>query len=211
MRLYQSVGPNPRVTCMYIAERGLAVPRLFMDIQAGENRTAEMLAKNPSGGLPFLEMDDGSTLADSVAIAAYLDAKDGGSDLIGTNAADTAATWSALRMVDHSVVVPMANGFRSAEGLPMFQSRMFCCPDAADGNKAYARDGMAQINKSLAGRDYLCGSRFTLADIVLFCFVEFGALVGQPIPQGLSNLKTWRDHVAARPSAVISADPKNGL
>jgi glutathione S-transferase len=201
MKLYQSVGPNPRVASMYIAERGISVPRVFMDIQGGENRTQEMLAKNPSGGSPFLELDDGSFISDSVAICAYLDAKDGGSNLIGTSAADAGATWSALRNVDHSVVVPMANGFRSAEGLPMFQSRMFCCPEASNGNKAYARDGLTQIDKHLAGKDYFCGNRFSLADIVLFCFVEFGGLVGQPMPDGL----------AARPSTTTSADPKNGL
>ncbi len=211
MKLYQSVGPNPRVACMYIAERGLSVPRHFMDIMAGENRTPEMLAKNPSGGSPFLELDDGSTLSDSVAICAYLDALNGGSDLVGTTPADMGATWSALRMVDHSVIVPMTNGFRSAEGLPMFQSRTFCVPEAAEANKAYARDGLTRIDKRLAGQDYLCGSRFTLADIVLFCFVEFGAMVGQPVPDGLTKLQAWRDRVASRSSVAISADPKNGL
>jgi glutathione S-transferase len=211
MKLYQSVGPNPRVATMYIAERGLPISRVFMDIQGGENRTPEMMAKNPSGGSPFLEKDDGSILSDSVAICTYLEGLHGATDLVGTNADDVGATWSALRTVDQNVVVPMANGFRSAEGLPMFQSRMFCCPEASDGNKAYARDGLTQIDKHLAGKDYLCGSRFSLADILLFCFVEFGALVGQPVPEGLSNIKAWQARVGARPSAATSADPKNGL
>jgi glutathione S-transferase len=211
MKLYQSVGPNPRVAMMYIAERGLSIPRIFLDVPAGENRTPEMLAKNPAGGSPFLEKDDSSVVSDSVAICAYLDSLDGGSELIGTNADQTGATWSALRTVDQSVVVPMTNGFRSSEGLPIFESRMFCCPQAADGNKAYARDGMTQIDKHLTGRDYLCGDRFSLADILLFCFLEFGAFFGQSIPDGLSNLIALQARVGERPSAKISADPKNGL
>ena len=93
----------------------------------------------------------------------------------------------------------------------MFESRMACFPDAAPGNKAQAQDGLAKLDAALADKAFMCGSRFTLADILLFCFVEFGAQVGQPLPDTLSNLQAWQARVAARPSAAISADPKNEL
>jgi glutathione S-transferase len=211
MKLYQSVGPNPRVVTMFIAEKDVTIERAYLDIQAGENRQADYLARNPAGGTPCLELDDGSFLSESVAICEYLEEKYPSPPLVGLSAEDRAQTRSALRWVDQQIVVPMSNGFRSAEGLPMFQPRMLCVPEAADGNKAYARDGMEKADTRLAGQDYLCGSRFTLADILLFCFIEFGGMVGQPIPDSLNNLKAWQTRVAARPSAATSANPKNGL
>ncbi|MGL5838017.1 MAG: glutathione S-transferase family protein [Sphingorhabdus sp.] len=211
MKLYQSVGPNPRVATMFIAEKGVTIERVMLDIMAGENRQGDYLTKNPRGGSPCLELDDGSFLDESVAICEYLEEKYPSPPLIGLNAEDRAHTRAALRWVDQQVVVPMTNGFRSAEGLPMFQPRMLCIPEASDANKAYARDGLTKADARLAGQDYLCGKRFTLADILLFCFVEFGTQVGQPIPDGCNNIKAWQARVAARPSAVISANPKNGL
>ncbi len=211
MILYQSVGPNPRVAIMYAAEKGIALPRAFVDIIDGENRREGYLAKNPAGGTPCLELDDGSIIAESIAICEYLEELHPSPPLVGSTPEQRAATRMMIRRVDHDVVVPMSSGFRSAEGLPMFDSRMLCRPDAADGLKAYARDGLARLDAGLAGKDYLTGDRFTLADILLYSFVEFGPQVGQPFPDELARLAAWRARVAARPSAAASADPHNGL
>lgn len=211
MKLYQSIGPNPRVVTMFIAEKGIAVPRHFIDIMASENRQPAYLAKNPAGGVPLLETDNGSFIAESLAICEYLEELHGTPALIGDTAERRAAARAVIRSVDQTIVVPMTNGFRGSEGLPMFESRMACFPDAAPGNKAQARDGLAKLDAAMADKEFLCGSRFTLADILLFCFVEFGARVGQPLPDTLINLLAWQARVAARPSAAISADPKNGL
>ena len=211
MQLYQSIGPNPRVTSMYLAEKGIKLDRVFVDIMAGENRQPEYLAKNPAGGSPCLELDDGSVLAESIAICEYLEELNPAPPLIGTTAEERAVTRAAIRAIDQSVVVPMTNGFRSAEGLAMFESRLLCVPEASEGNKAYAREGLATCDAALAGKNWLCGSRFTLADILLYAFVDFGEQVGQPISDGLDNLKAWFARVGARPSAAISANPQNGI
>ena len=211
MKLYQSIGPNPRVATMFIAEAGLTVPRALVDIRAGENRQPAYLAKNPLGGTPLLELDDGNCIADSVAIAEYLDALTPGSTLIGATPADRAVTCAMLRHIDQTVVVPMTTGFRGAEGYPMFKDRMHCVPGAADDLKALTRAGLAGVDTLLTAKTFLLGDRFTLADILLFAFVEFGAVIGQPTPPELANLAAWRDRVAARPSVAVSADPLNGL
>lgn len=211
MRLFQSVGPNPRVATMFIAEKGVTIERVYLDIQAGENRQDEFLAKNPRGGSPCLQFDDGRYLDESIAICEYLEERFPSPPLIGSNAEERAQTRAAVRWIDQQIVVPMTNGFRSAEGLPMFQPRMLCVPEAAQGNKAYARDGLEKADLRLSDQDYFCGDRFTLADILLFCFVEFGTLVGQPVPEGCSKLKEWQARVASRPSAEASANPRNGL
>jgi len=211
MKLYQSFGPNPRVVLMYLVEKGLTVPRQFIDIIAGENRQPAYLALNPSGGTPSLELDDGTHLLESLAICEYFEETSPGATLLGTTPVERAQTRAALRMIDQQIVVPMTNAFRSAEGLPMFKGRLLCVPDAADGNKSYARDGMARVDATLAGREFVCGDRFTLADILLFAWIEFGAAVGQPLPDGLNNLQAWHARVAARPSAIASANPQHGL
>jgi glutathione S-transferase len=211
MKLYQSVGPNPRVVTMFIAEKAVSIPRRFLDIRTGENRTAEFLKLNPSGGTPFLALDNGAYISESLAICEYLDETQDGPKLVGATPEERAETRMYVRRLDQAIVVPMTNGFRSAEGLKMFETRMLCVPEAAEGNKAYAREGMTQIDGVLAGRNYLAADRFSLADILLFCWLDFGAMVGQPIPDACSNLQAWHVRVGARRSAAISADPQNGL
>ncbi len=211
MKLYQSIGPNPRVVTMFIAEKGISIHRYFLDIQKGENRTPEFLKLNPSGGTPFLALSNGQRISESLAICEYLDETQDGPKLVGATPEERAETRMLARRLDQAIVVPMTNGFRSAEGLKMFETRMLCVPEAAEGNKAYARDGMAQVNMLLEGNAYLAGDRFSLTDILLFCWLDFGQMVGQPIPDACANLKAWHARVAARPSAAVSADPKNGL
>lgn len=211
MLLRQSVGPNPRVVTMFIAEKGIAVPRAWVDLMKGENRQDAYLALNPAGHTPLLETDDGRHIGETVAICEYLEELHPDPPLIGATPEARAETRMRVRQVDQGVVVPMTIGFRGAEGFPLFKDRLLCRPDAADGTKAMAQDGLAFLDRVLDGREWLAGDRFTLADILLFCLVEFGGQVGQPIGGGLERLKAWRDRVAARPSASASADPKLGL
>lgn len=211
MKLYQSIGPNPRVVLFYLAEKGIELAREFVDIRAGDNRKPDWLARNPRGSMPVLELDDGSLVTESTVICEYLEELHPDPPLIGATAAERAATRSAIRYFDMSMIVPMTNGFRSAEGLPMFQERMLCVPEAAAGNKAYAQEGLARADALLATQDYLAGDRFTLADIALFCWAEFGAMVGQPAPDNLTHLAQWRARVAERPAAAASADPMIGV
>ena len=211
MKLYQSLGPNPRVVLMYLAETGVAVDRRFVDIMTAENRQPDFCAKSPLGHTPLLELDDGGCIAESIAICEYLDETATAHALLGATAAERARTRMLVRIVDQLVVVPMTAGFRGAEGLPMFQSRLLCLPDAAADLKRLAADGLAQIDRIVGDGPWLAGDRFSLADILLYSFVEFGAMVGQPPDASLTNLAAWRDRVAARPAAAASANPKLGI
>ena len=211
MKLYQSLGPNPRVVLMYLAETGVAVERRFVDIMAAENRQPDFCAKSPLGHTPLLELDDGECIAESIAICEYLDESLGGHALLGATAEARGRTRMLVRIVDQLVVVPMTAGFRGAEGLPMFQSRLLCLPDAAGDLKRLAADGLAQLDRIVGAGPWVAGDRFSLADILLYSFVEFGAMVGQPLDPALTNLAAWRDRVAARPSAAASANPQYGI
>lgn len=211
MKLYQSIGPNPRVVLMFLEEKGAAIDRAFVDIMAGENRKAPFLALNPFGQVPLLELDDGSHLSEATAICAYIEEKFPSPSLIGNTPEERAVTNMLVRRLDYDVVAPMTMGFRGAEGLPMFKDRVRCLPEAADGLKACVRDGLATFDTLLEGKTWLAGDRFTLADILLFCLVEFGGQVGQPLPDTLTNIKAWATRVSARPSAAASMNPKTGI
>lgn len=210
MKLYQSIGPNPRVVLMFLEEKGAVIDRAFVDIMKGENRQPDFVAKNPFGQVPLLEMDDGTYLSESTAICGYIEEKFPTPALIGSTAEERAVTSMLIRRLDYDVVGPMTTAFRGSEGLPMFQSWMRCLPEAADGLKACARDGLAAFDALLAGKTWLAGDRFTLADILLYCLTEFGKMVGQPLPESLANLAAWSERVAARPSAAASLDAKKG-
>jgi glutathione S-transferase len=204
MKLYQSIGPNPRAVKMFIAEKGLDIERVDIDLPGGENRKPAYLARNPSGQTPALELDDGTYLAEIIAICEYLEETHPSPPLIGTTPAERAETRMWTRRVDLRVCEPMANGFRFAEGLGMFKDRVLCAPEAAPALKAMARDGEQWLEGQLQG-PWICGARFTLADILLFAFIEFGAQVGQPLDPGFGKLSAWAARVKARPSAAASA------
>ncbi len=201
MKFYNSIGPNPKMVRMYLAERGLTLPVEEVDLMAGENRQSDFLKRNPRGQLPCLELDDGGFLAEITVICEYLDEVNGSSELVGTTPRARAETRMWMRRADLYVCEPLLNGFRFSEGLPLFESRMLCRPEAADGLKAMAVNGLEWFDGQLEDRTWLAGETFTLADCLLFACLEFGAGVGQPIPASCKNVQAWYDRVAKRPSA----------
>lgn len=205
MKLYTSIGPNPRVVKMFLAEKGVTLTEATVDLRGGENRQAPYTTTvNPAGQTPALELDDGGCLTEITAICEYLEELHPSPALIGATAEDRARTRMWTRRVDLKVCEPMANGFRFAEGLPMFQNRLRCLPDAAPGLKAIARDGVEWFEGQFKG-PWIAGERFTLADILLFAFLDFGGQVGQPLDPVFAKLTDWFARVKARPSAAASA------
>ena len=202
MQFYNSVGPNPRVVRMFMAERGITIPSTDVDLRGGENREAAYMAKNPIGQLPCLELDDGAVLAEITVICEYLDETTPGMSLIGANAQERAETRMWVRRLDLNIIEPMANGFRFSQGLKLFQNRIHCIPQAADDLKLTAQRNLTWLEGQMAGKTWICGDRFTLADIHLYCFLEFGAAVGQPLNPENSNVTAWFERAKARPSSA---------
>ena len=201
MKLISSVGPNPYVVRMFIAEKGLKIPTENVDIVKGENRQEPYLRKNPTGGSPCLELDNGSYLSEITVICEYLEEKYPTPPLIGTTAEERAETRMWVRRVDLNICEPMTNAFRYGEGLQLFQSRMPTIPEAAAGLKRQAQTKLAWLDGLLGGKTYLCGARLTLADILLYCFVATFDPMGQPLNRDNRNIAAWFDRMAARPSA----------
>ena len=207
MKLYSSIGPNPRLLRMFMAERGIDIPTEEVDIMTGANLGEDYKALNPSAQSPCLQLDDGSVLAEVTVICRYLDEISDGPSLVGTTAEERAETDMWCRRFDVRILEPMTLAFRSAEGLPMFKDRYHVIPHAADDLKATVQENWAWLEPQLANKRYICGERFTLADVQLYCFAEFGAMVGQGLPTDLPNLQGWYARVAGRPSVAASRHP----
>lgn len=201
MKLYNSIGPNPRVVRMFMAEKGIEIPKVEVDLMKGENREAAHLNRNPHGQMPALELDDGSYVCEITAICEYLEDKFPKPALIGTTPEEKAETRMWARRLDLNIVEPMTTGFRFSEGLRLFKNRIFTAPEAAAGLKGIAQDRLKWLDGQMADRrEFVCGKRFTLADVLLYCFLDFGNQVGQPLNPDFGNVSAWFARVKARPS-----------
>jgi glutathione S-transferase len=201
MKFYNSIGPNPHVVRMFMAEKGLKIEATDVDLMAGDNRKEAHLARNPHGQMPTLELDDGSFVSEILAICEYLEDTHPNPPLIGSNAKEKAEARMWTRRVDLNICEPMANGFRFSQGLGLFKKRIVTVPEAADGLKKIAQDRLTWLDGQLAGKEFVCGKRFTLADILLYCFLDFGGAVGQPLNPDNKNVAAWFARVKERPSA----------
>ena len=203
MKFYNSVGPNPRMVRMFMAEKGFDVPKIEVDLRGGENRKEPFLGVNPAGQTPALELDDGSVLAEITAICEYVDEiKKDSPSLIGDTPEERARTRMWVRRIDLNIVEPAAAGFRYAEGLKMFQGRMRCIPQAADDLKAIAREKLVWLDSLMGAKPFVAGDKITLADVLLFAFLDFMGNVGQPLSPDCKNLTAWFGRMKARPSAA---------
>lgn len=207
MKLLNSVGPNPRKVRMFLHEKGMELAQEDLDLLGGENRRPPYNDRNPAGQLPALELNDGTVLCETVVICEYLEEQQPTPVLIGSDALQRAETRMWVRRVELNVTEYGYAGYRFAEGLALFRDRMLCLPEAADGLKRKARAGLEWLEPILAERKWLCGDRFSLADIVLYCALDFLNGVGQPLPAELGALRQWFDRVNARPSAEASLSP----
>ena len=204
MKLYNSVGPNPRMVRMFMAEKGFDVAKVEVDLRGGENRREPYATKvNPAGQCPALELDDGTVLAEITAICEYVDEKKKDTpSLIGDTPEERAKTRMWTRRIDLNIVEPALNGFRFSQGLKLFENRVRCIPEAADGLKATAQDKLKWLDGLMGAKAFVAGDKLTMADILLFTMVDFMGTVGQPIPADCKNLTAWYGRMKARPSAA---------
>ncbi len=204
MLFYDSMGPNPKVVRVFMAERGISgIPTETVDLRGGENRREPFLSRNPSGQCPALALDNGTVLAEITAICEYLDeVGPAGTTLIGKTPEERAETRMWARRIDLNILEPMANGFRFSDGLKLFENRIHCIPQAADDLKATAQERLTWLDGLIAGRKFICGDRLTMADILLFVFLDFFAGIKQPLNPANTNIAAWYGRMKERPSAT---------
>jgi glutathione S-transferase len=207
MLFYDSLGPNPRALRMFLAEKGISIPTKDINLMGAENRQPPYTDRNPGGQLPALELDSGKCLGETVAIFEYLEEKHPNPALIGTNAEERAETRQWQRRIELNITEHLYNGFRYSEGIELFKSRMKVLPEAANGLKAIVQEKLKWLDGLMGNKQWIAGDRFTIADIILYSALDFGAGVGQKIDPSASKVKEWFDRVGARASAAKSLHP----
>lgn len=201
MKLHEFPGaPNPKKVRVYLAEKGIEVPSVPVNIVTGENRQPEFLKKNPMGGLPVLELDDGSYLPESLAIIEYFEELHPNPPMIGTTPLERARVRAIERLCELSVLGRIAVIFQNTH--PLFASRLKQSADAAESARAALATNLKVLDEKIGSNPFVAGSQPTIADCTLFAalqFAEFGQIAIDP---SLKNLHRWYESFKQRPSAT---------
>ena len=200
MKLYDSkLAPNPRRVRIFLAEKGISVPTEQVDIARAENRQPPFLAKNPMGGVPVLELDDGTYLSESVAICRYFEGLQPDPPLMGVDARDRAFVEMWNRRMELELFAPIAQTFRNTH--EFFKGRIEQVPGWAEVCRRVAEKRMGWLDSELARREFVAGDRYTIADITALAGLDFGRITNIRIAPEQKNLQRWHEKVSARPSA----------
>jgi len=200
MKLYDSaMAPNPRRVRIFLAEKGIEVPVEQVDIGKAENRQAPFLAKNPMGGLPVLELDDGTHISESIAICRYFEALQPDPPLFGVGTEDIAVVEMWNRRMELEVFNAITGCFRNTHDF--FKGRIPQVPEYGEVCRGSAEKRLAWLDEVLAEREFIAGERFTVADISALCGIDFGRVTGIVIQPEQKNLTRWHGAVSSRPSA----------
>ena len=200
MKLYDSrTAPNPRRVRIFLAEKGISVPVEEVDIVSAQNRSPEFRAKNAMGTLPVLELDDGTTIAESVAICRYFEELQPDPPLMGTDAKDRAAIEMWQRRMEFELFLPITQVFRN--GHAFFKGRIPQVPEYGEVCRKHAEQRLEWLDGVLADRPFVAGERYTIADITALCAIDFGRVSNIRVTPEQPNLARWHAAVSSRPSA----------
>lgn len=200
MKLHDStLAPNPRRVRIFLAEKGITVPTVQVDIAKAENRQPPYLAKNPMGGVPILELDDGTVIAESVAICRYFEETNPKPPLLGTDAKDRALVEMWQRRMELEVALPIMQCFRNTHAF--FKGRIPQVAEYGEVCRKSAEGRLRWLDEVLADREFVAGDRYTIADITALVGIDFGRVSSIRIAPEQKNLQRWYDAVSTRPSA----------
>lgn len=192
--------PNPRRVRIFAAEKGIALPTRDLSIPEREHKSDEFLALNPRGQTPALQLDDGTVIAESVAICRYLEGLQPDPPLFGRDAREQALVEMWSRRVEMILMPPI--GAVWVHTHPFTARLPGRNAEWGEANRPRVDEAMRFFDASLAGREFLAADHFTNADILLLTTVDFAGFVGMPIPEDLTSLRAWHARISARPSAA---------
>ncbi|HVN64278.1 MAG TPA: glutathione S-transferase [Candidatus Binataceae bacterium] len=200
MKLYDFThAPNPRRVRIFLAEKGITVPMEQINLAAADNRKPEFLKKNPMGSVPVLELDDGTCIAESVAICRYFEETNPKPPLMGIDAKDKALVEMWNRRMEFEVLMMSAQAFRNTNAF--FKGRIPQVPEYGEICKSAALKRLEWLDNELANREFIAGPRYTIADITALVGIDFGRITDIRIGDSQKNLARWHAAVSSRPSA----------
>jgi glutathione S-transferase len=189
---------------VFLAEKGIDVPRVQVDMRAGEHKSPAFLAKNPSGKIPVLELDDGTCIAESVAICRYFEAVQPEPSLFGRTPVEIGRVDMANRQLEFELLSQVGTSWVNGPVVgKLLAGRFRQIPEAKVQSDAAVHRFYERLDRELATRPFMAGERYSIADITALCVIDFArTLVELPPASGLGNLWRWHAAVSARPSAA---------
>jgi glutathione S-transferase len=201
MKIYDyKLAPNPRRVRVFLAEKGLKVPLEEVDIMKGVNRQPPFLAKNPLGGIPVLELDDGRLIAESVAICRYFEVLHPEPALFGTGAFEQATVEMWNRRIELAMLVPV--GMVWAHLHELTRTRIKQIPEVGEQSRKVVEARYRWLDEELANRPFIAGEKYSIADISAMIVIDFAKFNNISIQPDQKNLARWHRSVSSRPSAA---------
>lgn len=202
MKLYNSnLAPNPRRVRIFLAEKGVSIERVEVDLGKLEHKKPEFAALNPFQTIPVLELDDGTRIAESIAICRYIEALWPEPNLFGVTPIEQAMIEMWQRQLELRLLLPIAQVLRHTHP-HMAEMENPQVPEWAVVNRPRALQAMAIVDEILGDRPFIAGERFTIADVTGLVALDFARPARIAIPPELVHLNRWHQALKARPSAA---------
>jgi glutathione S-transferase len=207
MKFYDcSTAPSPRRVRIFLAEKGISVETMQVDLRNNEQFTPAFRAINPDCTVPALRLDDGTVIGDAVAICQYFEELHPEPPLIGASPQERALVTALNRQIERDGFLAAMDALRNtAKGLkgralpgPHDYEQI---PELAERGRARIANFFRDMDARLAGRAFVAGTRYTIADISTLVLIDLAGWVKLTIPEECGNLRRWYAAVAARPSA----------
>lgn len=193
--------PNPRRVRVFLAEKGIEVPVVPVDMGAMEHRSAEVSGRNPLQSLPVLELDDGTILTETVAICRYFEEIQPAPPLFGDGAVGRALVEMWQRRVELELFLRVAHAFRHIHPA-MKEWEVPQIPEWGEANKPKVTKFLHFLDGELANREFIAGDAYTIADITGLIAIDFMKPARIALPDDCVHVRRWYEAVSARPSAA---------
>jgi glutathione S-transferase len=201
MKLYGAPypAPNPRRVRIFLAEKGIDLPETAVDMGKREHKSSEHRARNSLGQLPTLELDDGTTISETVAICRYFEEVQPEPPLFGRTPVEKALVDMWIRRAEFVLMQPVGNFWRHAH--PYTAALLTQFKDFGESNRETYANALKWFDRELADRPFVAGDDYTMADICAQSTVDFAKWIGLPVPEEHANVLAWQARVGQRPSA----------
>ena len=200
MKLYDGGrAPNPRRVLIFFAEKGVSLPELVpIDMAKKEHRSEAFTKINPAQRLPVLELDDGTALAETIAICRYIEALHPQPPLFGRDAKEQGTIEMWNRRVELGLFASVAAVFRHSH--PSMAELEEQVPEWAEANREQVDDHLWLLELQLASSGFICGEALTVADITAGIAIDFMKPSRIPLPEDFVNIRRWHGQLSSRPS-----------
>lgn len=202
MLLYDAAlpAPNPRRVRIFLAEKGIDIPKKAVSIVEGEHKAPDHMARNSLGQVPVLELDGGTVLCESIAICRYLEALHPTPSLFGSTPLETATIDMWNRRIELRLMSTVGMFWIHAH--PFTAKIIKQYTDFGQSNHANTHHTMRWLDKEIATREFIAGDSYTIADVSALCTVDFAKFIGIDLPEDCPHLSAWHKRVSDRPSAA---------